>query len=184
MNRKKKPNKMLRRILLLALVIVLVYAASRFLAGAEQPQPAAATAPAQQLTLLTDPPQTAPTDTPEAPPTEETPPAEAGSYTELEDVAYYLHTYGHLPDNYMTKAEAEDAGWESYKGNLWDVAYGTSIGGDRYGNYNGLLPKGERYYEADVNYDGGYRGGERIVYTDDGDVWYTSDHYETFEKIY
>ena len=99
-------------------------------------------------------------------------------------MAYYLHTYGHLPDNYMTKAEAEDAGWEAYKGNLWDVAYGMSIGGDRYGNYDGRLPKGERYYEADVNYDGGYRGGERIVYTDDGDVWYTSDHYETFERIY
>ena len=105
-------------------------------------------------------------------------------YTEVEDVAYYLHTYGHLPDNYITKAEAEDAGWNSSAGNLWDVAYGSSIGGDRFYNNEGQLPKGERYYEADVNYDGGYRGGERIVYTDDGDIWYTSDHYESFERLY
>lgn len=184
MSRKQnKPNKTLRLILTLVLVAALVYVASRTMQSAPPPTASAAETAAQELTLLTDPPQTE-APSPEPPPPEETPPAEDGSYTELEDVAYYLHTYGHLPDNYMTKAEAEDAGWESYKGNLWDVAYGTSIGGDRYGNYNGLLPKGERYYEADVNYDGGYRGGERIVYTDDGDVWYTSDHYDSFEKLY
>ena len=99
-------------------------------------------------------------------------------------MAYYLHTYGHLPDNYMTKSEAQDAGWVSSGGNLWEVAYGSSIGGDRYWNSEGLLPKGEKYYECDVNYEGGYRGAERIVYSEDGDIYYTSDHYESFEKLY
>ena len=175
-------QKILRIVLLLVLIAVVAYVGRRMQSQESAIQPAAETASA--LTLLTDPPQTpGPTAAPAEPPAE-TPPAEDGSYTELEDVAYYLHTYGHLPDNYMTKSEAEDAGWVSSQGNLWDVSYGSSIGGDRYGNYDGQLPKGERYYEADVNYDGGYRGSERIVYTDDGDVWYTDDHYESFEKLY
>ncbi len=109
---------------------------------------------------------------------------EYGTYSSAEDVAYYLHVYGHLPDNYITKAEAEEEGWDSQKGNLWDVAYGASIGGDYFGNYEGRLPRGERYYECDVNYAGGYRGAERLIFTEDGDVYYTADHYETFVKLY
>ena len=109
---------------------------------------------------------------------------EYGTYSGTEDVAYYLHVFGHLPDNYITKADAEDAGWVSTEGNLWDVAYGMSIGGDRFGNREGLLPAGEIYYECDVNYSGGYRGDERIVFTADGDVYYTNDHYESFTKLY
>ena len=196
---KKQNNKAGRLLLMAALAVIVIYAGARFTQSPQQPAAIAPTESAQPisggLTLLTEPPAEsaqpeagaqpeAPVqqDAPEAP--AETPPAESGSYTEVEDVAYYLHTYGHLPDNYLTKSEAEEAGWVSYKGNLWDVAYGTSIGGDRYGNYDGQLPKGERYYEADVNYDGGYRGGERIVYTEDGDIWYTSDHYESFERLY
>lgn len=185
---KKSNNKTLRLIGMLVLVVALVWIGSRLLPGAEQPQQPAA-APTEEtaapLALLTDPPQTAgPAETAEITLPTETLPVESGSYTEVEDVAYYLHTYGHLPDNYITKSEAEDAGWVSTKGNLWDVAYGSSIGGDRYWNSEGQLPKGEKYYECDVNYEGGYRGEERIVYTDDGDVWYTSDHYESFEKLY
>ena len=109
---------------------------------------------------------------------------EDGTYSGAQDVAYYIHVFGHLPDNYITKAQAEDAGWVSTEGNLWDVAYGMSIGGDRFGNREGLLPAGETYYECDVNYTGGYRGEERIIYTDDGDVYYTADHYESFTKLY
>ena len=109
---------------------------------------------------------------------------EYGTYSGAEDVAYYLHVYGHLPDNYITKAEAEDAGWVASKGNLWKVAYGACIGGDRFGYYEGLLPKGEKYYECDVNYEGGYRGEERLIFTDDGDVYYTNDHYKSFTKLY
>ncbi len=112
--------------------------------------------------------------------------AEDGSYTAPEDVAEYLHFYGHLPDNFITKNEACELGWESNKGNLDDVAPGMSIGGDSFGNREGSLPKadGRKYYECDVNYEGGYRGGERIVYSNDGLIFYTDDHYETFEQLY
>ena len=112
--------------------------------------------------------------------------AEDGSYTSPEDVAEYLHFYGHLPDNFITKHEARDLGWDSQDGNLDEVAPGMSIGGDSFGNREGLLPKadGRKYYECDVNYKGGYRGGERIVYSNDGLIFYTDDHYESFEQLY
>ena len=84
----------------------------------------------------------------------------------------------------MTKKEAEALGWIAAEGNLWDVASGACIGGDRFGNYEGLLPRDGDYTECDVNYFGGYRGGERLVYDTDGNIWYTADHYETFEPLY
>ena len=180
-----RKKQIIRIVLLLVVILALAYVTRHMSSG--EPAAAPTDAPAAGLTLVTPAPQTpAPPETaaPEPAETADALPTEEGSYTDVEDVAYYLHTYGHLPDNYITKSEAEDAGWNSYEGNLWDVAYGMSIGGDRFGNYEGQLPKGERYYEADVNYEGGYRGGERIVYTDDGDIWYTSDHYESFEKLY
>ncbi|MBQ9270294.1 MAG: ribonuclease [Oscillospiraceae bacterium] len=109
--------------------------------------------------------------------------SEDGEYTTPEDVALYLHTYGHLPGNFITKNEARDLGWDSSKGNLWDVAPGKSIGGDRFGNYEGLLPDG-KYKECDVNYDGGYRDAERLIYGEDGSVYYTNDHYKSFTQLY
>lgn len=111
---------------------------------------------------------------------------ESGSYTSRDEVALYLHTYGHLPDNYITKKEAEALGWDSKKGNLWDAAPGMSIGGSRFGNYEGLLPdeKGRMYFECDIDYEGGYRGAKRIIYSNDGLVFYTEDHYKTFEQLY
>lgn len=111
---------------------------------------------------------------------------EDGSYTTRDEVALYLHTYGRLPDNYITKKDAENLGWDSKKGNLWDVAPGKSIGGSYFGNYEKQLPekKGRKYYECDINYEGKYRGAERIIYSDDGLVFYTGDHYETFEQLY
>lgn len=105
-------------------------------------------------------------------------------YSSPEDVALYLHEYEELPPNYLTKKEAEAAGWEQSKGNLWDVTDQMAIGGDRFGNYEQQLPDEDNYYEADVNYQGGYRGSERIVYSDDGDIYYTEDHYESFEQLY
>ena len=109
-----------------------------------------------------------------------------GSYTTPEDVAEYIHTFGTLPNNFITKAEAKELGWDSSKGNLWDVAPDKSIGGDYFGNYEGLLPKakGRKYTECDVNYSGGYRGGERIIFSNDGLIFYTNDHYETFTQLY
>lgn len=105
------------------------------------------------------------------------------SYTAPEDVAEYIYLYGELPENFITKKEAGKLGWESSEGNLWEVAPGMSIGGDYFGNYEGLLPDG-KYRECDVNYDGGYRGAERIIYGEDGSVWYTDDHYESFTQLY
>jgi guanyl-specific ribonuclease Sa len=112
--------------------------------------------------------------------------SESGQYSDPVSVALYLHTYGHLPDNYLTKSEAEALGWNNSLGNLWDVAPGCSIGGDKFGNREGLLPKakGRQYYECDVNFDGGYRGGERIVYSNDGLIFYTADHYSSYTQLY
>ena len=111
---------------------------------------------------------------------------ESGEYTSKEEVAEYLHLYEHLPDNYITKKEAKALGWVSSEGNLGEVAPGKSIGGDYFGNYEGILPEenGRDYYECDIDTDGGYRGSKRIVYSNDGLIYYTEDHYETFELLY
>ena len=108
-----------------------------------------------------------------------------GWYSSKEEVSFYIYTYGELPDNYLTKDEAYALGWDSSKGNLWDVADGMSIGGDKFGNREGLLPKekGRVYYECDIDYEGGYRNGKRIVFSNDGLIYYTEDHYESFEEI-
>ena len=118
---------------------------------------------------------------------------EDGEYSDKEHVALYIHTYGRLPSNYVTKKEAEAAGWDSGAGNLYRVLPGKSIGGSRFNNYEGLLPEasGRKYYECDINYNPKgktsgrvSRGAERIVYSNDGLIFYTSDHYRTFEKLY
>lgn len=108
------------------------------------------------------------------------------TYTDPYLVAEYIHKYNKLPSNYLTKNEARELGWESDKGNLWEVTDEMSIGGDIFGNREGLLPKkdGRIYYECDVNYKGGYRGSERIVYSNDGLIFYTNDHYESFTQLY
>lgn len=111
--------------------------------------------------------------------------AEDGCYTDKEHVALYLHTYRHLPSNYITKEEAYDLGWKS-AGTLEEVAPGKSIGGDEFGNFEGNLPEksGRTYYECDIGYKSGNRNAKRIVYSNDGLIYYTEDHYETFEKLY
>lgn len=111
---------------------------------------------------------------------------ENGEYTSKDDVALYIHTYSHLPSNFITKNEAKDLGWQSSEGNLWDIAPGMSVGGDRFGNREGLLPdaEGRKWYECDINFSGGFRGAERIVYSNDGLIYYTSDHYESFTQLY
>ncbi|MGM9978111.1 MAG: ribonuclease domain-containing protein [Clostridium sp.] len=107
-------------------------------------------------------------------------------YSSKEEVSAYINKYNKLPSNYITKKEAENLGWESSKGNLWDVVDGKSIGGDKFGNREGLLPKksGRQYYECDIDYNGGYRGAKRIIYSNDGLIYYTEDHYKTFEQLY
>ena len=108
-----------------------------------------------------------------------------GWYDTLEEVAVYLTVYDVLPENYMTKKEAQRLGWISSEGNLWDVAYGCSIGGDRFGNYEGVLPekKGRVWTECDIDFEGDYRGAKRIVFSTDDLIYYTDDHYESFEEV-
>lgn len=105
-----------------------------------------------------------------------------GEYTSRDDVALYIHLYGELPDNYITKSQASKLGWNG--GNLWDDAPGKSIGGDRFGNYEKLLPEGKSYRECDIDYQGGARNAKRIVFSDDGYIYYTEDHYASFEQLY
>lgn len=108
------------------------------------------------------------------------------SYTSKDEVALYIHTYGHLPSNYISKTKARNAGWVAKEGNLDDVLPGMSIGGSEFYNNEGRLPDaaGRTWTECDINYEGGYRGAERIVFSNDGLIFYTADHYETFEQLY
>lgn len=110
----------------------------------------------------------------------------AASITEPQAIADYIFQHGCLPDNFITKAEAEALGWDKSTNYVGDVAPGKSIGGDRFGNYEGLLPKasGRTYYEADCYYTGAERNGCRIVYSNDGLVYYTDDHYESFTQMF
>ena len=109
--------------------------------------------------------------------------AESGVYTSKDDVALYIHTYGKLPSNYITKNEAKKLGWTG--GGLDEFAKGKCIGGDDFGNREGKLPDGKKYKECDIDTMGAdSRGSKRIVYADDGSVYYTDDHYENFEQVY
>lgn len=111
---------------------------------------------------------------------------ENGSYSSMQEVADYIHAFGKLPPNYLTKNEARDLGWESSEGNLWEVAPGMSIGGDRFGNNEGLLPdaNGRKWTECDIDFDGSFRNAKRIVFSNDGLIYYTDDHYESFTQLY
>lgn len=110
---------------------------------------------------------------------------EDGIYTSKEEVAEYIYLYGHLPENFITKKEAQSLGWEG--GSLEPFAPDKCIGGSRFGNYEGLLPEkeGRIYTECDIDTLGAdRRGAKRIVFSNDGLIYYTEDHYETFELLY
>ena len=110
---------------------------------------------------------------------------EDGSYNGRDEVALYIHTYGRLPENYITKKQAQTLGWSG--GSLEPYAPGKCIGGDRFGNYEGLLPKksGRSYIECDIDTLGASsRGAKRIVFSNDGLIYYTADHYQSFELLY
>ena len=138
---------------------------------------APATSPAD---AAQDTPEVTPQDTPEVP-SEDGTPVEGEACFSTEEVALYLRLYRQLPPNFMTKDEARDLGWSG--GDLWSYAPDRAIGGDRFGNREGLLPEGS-WHECDVNYAGGSRGAERLVWNDDGDIYYTGDHYESFTQLY
>ena len=145
------------------------------------------------LILLTDAPQQetpAPTATPK-PTAKSTPrgtesPVQYGEdYDDKDGVALYLHLYGELPPHFITKKEAQKLGWSG--GEIEDFCTGAAIGGDYFGNYEGLLPKkkGRSYYECDIGTVGKKsRGSKRIIFSNDGLIYYTDDHYESFTLLY
>ena len=121
------------------------------------------------------------------PPVEQAPALpEDGQYDDKDNVALYIHLYGKLPSNYVTKKDAEALyGWQG--GALDVIAPGKAIGGSYYGNYEGLLPDadGREWTECDIGTIGQTkRGAERIVFSNDGLIYYTPDHYESFELLY
>lgn len=110
---------------------------------------------------------------------------EKGELKEFRSVALHLLEYGELPDYFITKSEARELGWVAQEGNLHEVAPGASIGGDGFQNREKLLPaaQGRKWYEADINYTGGTRGADRIVFSNDGLIYMTRDHYKSFVRM-
>ncbi len=107
------------------------------------------------------------------------------NYTTKEDIALYLHVYGKLPSNFITKDQASALGWSG--GGPDKYRDGACIGGDVFRNSEKLLPvkKGRTWYECDVEtLHAKERGAKRIVYSDDGLIYYTEDHYATFTQLY
>ena len=185
---------MMKRTVSILFALLLALALSACVAAPQSAPPAEE--PSAELTLLPseEAPETISADDethggdalapPEAAaPADELP--EDGSYDSKEDVALYLHLYGHLPGNYITKKEAEALGWTG--GSLEPYAPGKCIGGNRFGNYEGLLPDadGRRWTECDIDTIGAKsRGAKRIVFSNDGLIYYTDDHYATFTLLY
>lgn len=98
---------------------------------------------------------------------------------------WWLKHYGILPDYYITSNEAKKFGWNPKLGNLSTVCQGKMIFGGVYKNINKHLPTNYNriWYEADINYNNGYRGTERILFSNDGLIFVTYDHYKTFIEI-
>ena len=180
-------KRILRVILPVLLVCMVVLALTACSSGTERAVQAVPAATEDLTGVLKaaaeDPPAEPPVERAEEPAAA---PEETGPIIEPQAIADYLFAHGELPDNFITKKEAQALGWDSTRNYVSDVAPGKSIGGDRFGNYEGNLPKvkGRTYYEADCYYTEGKRTAERIVYSSDGHVWYTEDHYVTFTELF
>ena len=172
-------NQSLKRGLVLILIALVIFGVLYFTSQPSDEAPIQTAVPdvsAQISPDLTDTPEE--TSVPDAAVLDEN-----GSYTTKEDVALYLHQYGHLPPNFITKKEAQALGWSG--GSLEPYAPGKCIGGDYFGNYEGVLPEDVSYRECDIDTLGAKsRGTKRIVYSDDGCIYYTDDHYESFTLLY
>ena len=183
---------MKRRTLAIALIVLLALAGLWLLRGQTAEEPAAQQPQITSCLIALDEVQQAAAEAAATPadgaPGAETPapeaPDEDGVYTAKDDVAAYLNAYGRLPQNFITKQEARSLGWSG--GGLDGYAYGMCIGGDRFGNNEGLLPEaeGRSYYECDVDtLHADERGAKRIVYSSDGLIYYTEDHYASFTLL-
>ena len=175
----KKPSKLIT----LLLALLLIYGAVSFFTGGND---AILDTAADIAANAVESAAPAPDEkAPEAPDDTAQAIDEHGTYTTKEDVALYIHTYGHLPENFVTKKEAEAAGWSG--GSVEKYLPGKCIGGSYFGNREGLLPdkEGRKWTECDINTLGkSSRGAERIVFSNDGLIFYTGDHYESFEQLY
>ncbi len=131
-----------------------------------EPEPEAVPAPEEEPAPQTDPQEV----------------AYGEYYYDVENVVLYLDTYGELPDNYITKNEARDLGWNG--GSVENYQDGAAIGGDRFGNREGLLPDGS-WVECDIDTeDENSRGAKRLVFNlEDGLYYFTDDHYESFVEV-
>lgn len=170
------------------LALLLVFSVLSGCGGAAPDVPSCTAAPAADAVPAADAPSDAEADAVSPGESDKSSPAaldEGGEYTSAEDVALYLHLYAHLPQNFITKKDARALGWNG--GGLDDYADGKCIGGDRFGNYDGLLPDapGREYHECDIDtLHAASRGAKRIVYSNDGLIYYTEDHYESFILLY
>ena len=175
----------MKKILSLLLALLLTLTLAGCTETPEEPE-----SPDSGLILIEDEEEPADTpsedeDVPDAPDEEDEWLDPDGTYTTKDDVALYLHQYGCLPPNFITKKEAEALGWNG--GSLEKYAPGKCIGGTYFGNYEGLLPKakGRKYAECDIDTLGKKsRGAKRIIYSNDGLIYYTDDHYESFTLLY
>ncbi len=170
-------EKGLRR-LLAAVLALLLALGGMSLAGAEDDW----RTQLRKLYGLTDDAQ----DAPQPEPTKGVKDAFELPVTDPQQIVNYLGKYGKLPENFITKKEAQALGWDSWYNYVGEVAPGKSIGGDRFGNFDRKLPskKGRIWYECDANYRGKKRGAERVIFSSDGLYYYTKDHYETFTQMY
>lgn len=180
-------DKFARRLLALALAVVMLLGLSG--CGEEIPNLAeeifseAGNTEAAAAEALPDEPET-PEVLEDDPGTSDSAVTEGVCYYDLEHVVLYLDQYGALPDNYITKEEARALGWEG--GSVENYLDGAAIGGDRFGNREGLLPEatGRSYTECDIDTNGQLgRGAKRLVFSNDGLYFYTEDHYETFSEL-
>jgi hypothetical protein len=204
MSKSSKKTLSKKQIILAVVAIIVIVAAyfifNKFFAGTGSNQNGTNTSPGSatdELIVIDNTPGSGTPDYEEATakpadPTQKPQPTEAkldenGKYYSKDDVALYIQTYGRLPSNFITKDAAKDLGW-SGNGNdpVEKYAPGKVIGGDRFGNYEGLLPKksGRTYTECDIDTKGTVRGVKRIVFSNDGLIYYTGDHYEHFELLY
>lgn len=151
-----------------ALLLALLLAFSMAACGGELP-----TAPSSP------PVSAAPSPEPSALPV-----TEGAAYYDPDSVVLYLHYFGQLPPNYITKDEARALGWSG--GSVERYREGAAIGGDRFSNREGVLPKaeGRTYTECDLYTFGmDSRGAFRLVFSSDGLYFYTEDHYDTFIEL-
>ena len=156
-------NKLVRLFVLLLAVILLMSGCTASASGKNKKNKATPT----------------PTLTPEATVT-------PGPMDAAQELADYIFEHGKLPENYIRKKDAEAQGWKTTYRYVGDIGPGITIGGDYFGNYEQKLPvvKGRKYYEADCYYEGGPRNEYRIIYSNDGHIWYTEDHYNTFVELF